>query len=223
MFDSLRVVGYRGKVAEQNQARDLRATGMTLVQIATELDVAKSSVSLWVRDVEFEPKPRQRAQVRGTHPLHLRKLAEIEDANTWGRDQIGALSDDAFLVAGVALYAGEGAKRDGAVCFANTDPEMVRFFCSWLRHYFEVDEARITGRVYLHEGLDLCAAERSWSDVAGIPRSQFRKAYRAVADSTIRLNKHEYGCFYVRYCCTKTHRRIMGLIRALLSSDAIPG
>ena len=65
------------------------------------------------------------------------------------------MSDDAFLAAGVALYAGEGAKTDGNVRFANTDPEMVRFFCAWLRRFFAPDESRLRVRVYLHEGLDL--------------------------------------------------------------------
>jgi hypothetical protein len=36
-------------------------------------------------------------------------------------------------------------------------------------------------------------------------------------------NKHEFGCVYVRYSCSRTHRRIMGLIRALLSSARDPG
>ncbi|MGZ6927725.1 MAG: hypothetical protein ACXVJF_13480 [Acidimicrobiia bacterium] len=35
---------------------------------------------------------------------------------------------------------------------------MVRFFCAWLRRYFEIDESRLRVRVYLHEGLDLEAA-----------------------------------------------------------------
>jgi transcriptional regulator with XRE-family HTH domain len=51
-------VGYRGKVVEQERARELRALGWTLLDIARELGVAKSSVSLWVRDVAFEPRPR---------------------------------------------------------------------------------------------------------------------------------------------------------------------
>jgi hypothetical protein len=100
---------------------------------------------------------------------------------------------------------------------------MVRFYCVWLRRFFEVDEARLHVRVYLHEGLDLDAAERHWSEVTGVPRAQFWKAYRAVADPTIRRNKHEFGCVYVTYGCSLTLRRIMGLVRALLSSDAIPG
>lgn len=201
----------------------MRATGMTLVEIAAELDVAKSSVSLWVRDVAFTPKPRQRAQVRGAHPLHLRKLAEIEAANAEGLERIGTMSGEAFLAAGAALYAGEGSKTDGAVRFANTSPEMIRLFCCWFRRYFDVDEARLRARVYLHEGLDLEAAQQHWACITAIPLAQFGKPYRAVADPTIRHNKHEFGCAYVDYKCSLTHRRIMGLVRALLSSDAIPG
>ncbi len=47
----------------------------------------------------------------------------------WGRDRIGQLSDEAFLAAGTALYAGEGSKTDGMVSFANSDPRMIEFFC----------------------------------------------------------------------------------------------
>jgi hypothetical protein len=81
----------------------------------------------------------------------------------------------------------------------------------------------LRARVYLHEGLDLDGAEAHWARITAIPRSQFRQPYRAAADATRRLTKHEHGCVYVCYSCTATHRRIMGLIRALLSSDAIPG
>lgn len=122
-----------------------------------------------------------------------------------------------------SLYAGEGTKGDGRVCFANTDPTMVKFFCAWLRRFFDIDEKRVTARVYLHDGLDLVAAEEFSSEISGVPLEQFRAPYRAAADPTIRKTKHEHGCVYVRYDCVRTHRRIMGLMRALLSSQAIPG
>jgi hypothetical protein len=216
-------VGYRGKVEQQNRARDLRSQSWTLDEISAELSVAKSSVSLWVRGVEFEPRPRQRSSSAAPSSLHLAKLAQIEAMNQWGVDRIGTLSDAAFLAAGTALYAGEGAKRDHAVNFANSDPQMIRFFCTWFRHFFEVDESRLRVRVYLHQGLDIDAAQRYWSDLTGVPVEQFGKPYRAAADPTIRTNKHEHGCAYVVYSCSRTHRQIMGLIRALLSSAALPG
>ena len=216
-------MGYRGKVEEQERAREMRAESMTLLDIAKELGVAKSSVSRWVRDVEFVPSPRRYGAQRRPHPFHEAKLAQIAQCDDEGLARIGTLCDDAFLAAGVALYAGEGSKTDGAVQFANTDERMVRLFCAWLRNYFEIDESRLRLRIYLHEGLDLEAAEQHWTQVTGIPIEQFMAPYRAVADATRRLNKHEFGCVYVSYSCSATHRRIMGLVRALLSSQAIPG
>jgi len=201
----------------------LRADGRTLADIADVLGVAKSSVSLWVRDVPHERSQRRASLTRKPHAQHLAKVAEIAECDRRGVERIGVLSAEAFLVAGVALYAGEGAKRDGKVTFANTDARMVHFFCAWLRSFFEVDESRLRVRVYLHQGLDLDAAESYWSALTGIPRSQFNKPYRAVPDPSIRQTKHEFGCAYVDYACSRTHRKIMGLIRALLSSEAIPG
>jgi hypothetical protein len=100
---------------------------------------------------------------------------------------------------------------------------MVAFHCAWLRRFFDIDESRLRVRVYLHEGLDLDAAEAFWSDVTGVPREQFRTPYRAKADPSIRRAKHQNGCVYVRYCSARTLREILGLVRALLSLQAIPG
>lgn len=212
-------MGYRGKLAECEAARVLRAESWTLADIAEKLGVSKSSVSLWVRDVEFQPHPRRAARRRGPNVLQRRKATEIEHLRAEGILRLGELSDQAFLAAGAALYAGEGSKSDGDICFANCDPKMISFFCMWFRHFFQIDETRLTVRVYLHQGLDLEAAQSFWSEVTQIPRSQFRKGYRARADESIRHNKHEHGCAYVRYQSTRIHREIMGLIAALLSSQ----
>jgi hypothetical protein len=216
-------MGYRGKVEAQEQARAMRARDMTLQDIATELGVSKASVSVWVRDVPFTPSKRRTGPHNRPHPLHEAKLAQIVQCDLEGVERIGSLTDAAFLAAGTALYAGEGSKRDGAVRFANSDPAMIRFFCAWFRRFFEVDESRLSARIYLHQGLDIDAATAHWSAVTGIPPEQFWKPYRALPDPSIRRNKHEFGCAYIDYACTKTHRRVMGLVRALLTSGAIPG
>ena len=52
-------MGYRGKTDDHERARALRAQSWTLQEIADELGVAKSSVSLWVRDVEFVSRLRR--------------------------------------------------------------------------------------------------------------------------------------------------------------------
>src|ERR687891_2661658 len=153
----------------------------------------------------------------------MRSIHSVSPWVTEGVERLGELGEQGFFAAGIALYAGEGAKTDGVVNFANSDPKMVRFFCAWLRHFFAVDENRLRVRIDLHKGLDLEAAERFWSQLTGVPVSQFRKGYRAPADPSIRHNKHEHGCVYVNYSCSRAHRQIMGLVRALLSSSCYSG
>ena len=217
-------MGYRGKLAERQQARRLRRTGLPLAEIAALLGVSKSSVSLWVRDVPFDPLPRPaRGRRRSPNSLQRRKQSEIDRLLREGQARIGRLSEREFLVAGVALYAGEGSKGDGSVLFTNSDPRLIAFFCSWLRHFFPIDESRLRVRLYLHQGLDLDVAIAHWSALTGIPESQFVKPYRAVPDPSIRHAKHVHGCVGVRYSCSATHRSIMGLVGALLSDAAIPG
>ena len=168
-------------------------------------------MSTWVRDVEFVPKPRNRGNgVTRPHPAHLAKLAEIEEMNHSGAEQIGELTEKEFLVAGTALYLGEGTKSGQSLSVANTDPEVIRFFMAWARRFFEIDKSRWRGMLYLHDGLDLEAAAAHWAAVAGIPPGQFTKPYRAVPDVGIRHNKHEFGCFTARYTSTRVARAAPG-------------
>ncbi len=214
-------MGYRGKLVEQARARALRADGHTLADIAAELAVSNSSVSLWVRDVERPRRPR-RARRRGPNVLQQRKAAEIERLVAEGKRRIGTLSEREFLAAGAALYAGEGAKGDGTVHFSNSDPRMVAFFCAWLRRFFEIDESRLRMRLYLHQGLDLTAATDFWSSLTGIPPDQFTRPYHATPDHSLRHSKHEHGCAYVSYSCSRTHRGVMGLVEGLLWPGSVP-
>jgi AcrR family transcriptional regulator len=216
-------MGYRGKVMQREHARLLRADGMTMQDIAQRLGVSKSSVSLWTRDVEFVPRPRVRARRREPNALQRRKQAEIDGLKAEGLARIGQLSERELLVAGVALYAGEGNKGDGAVRVTNSDPHIVRFFCAWLRRFYDIDETRLRVRLYLHEGLDIEAAVSFWSNATQVPASQFGKPYRAVPDPSIRSAKHVNGVAGVGYSCSRTHRSVMGLVAALLGDASLPG
>jgi hypothetical protein len=218
-------MGYGGKVQEQQRARELRAQAWTVPDIAKELGVSKSSVSLWVRDVDFVPNPRRHRQHPSLtpHPMHLAKLEEIERCRRDGLDRIGLLSEREFLVLGLALYAGEGSKSQSSVGFANSDPQLILIFVTWLRRFFDIQESKLRVKLYLHEDLDLEAAIAFWSALTGIPPAQFYKPYRAVADNTLRRNRHVMGCPGIAYHSTSVFRRLMGMVEAVTSTSAIPG
>ncbi len=144
--------------------------------------------------------------------------------SAWGAAAIGVLSDRDLLIAGTALYAGEGAKGDGKVSLANSDPRMISLFLRWLRTFWDVDERRMRVRLYLHEGLDIDEATRFWSELTAIPSEQFGAPYRASPDPSIRSSKHPMGCATVYYSCSRTHRAVIGLVTALLACPGhIPG
>jgi len=103
-------MGYGGKYVERAKARDLRAQAWTLVEIANELGVSKASVSVWVRDVDFVPRPRNRGHPAGPkHQMRLKKEAEIALCRDSAGNRIGALSERDRLMYALALYAGEGS------------------------------------------------------------------------------------------------------------------
>jgi transcriptional regulator with XRE-family HTH domain len=229
-------MGYRGKIVEQNRARDLRAQGWTLMEIVEELGVSKASASLWCRDVVIDDAvlaERRRARhlagnagarARGPNKLQRRKEAEIEEMRLAGIDAIGQLSDRELLLVGTALYAGEGSKTPGEVRFANSDPRMILAFVEWARRCLDVPTERLRLRLYLHKGLDLDAANAFWSELTGIPVTAFRRPYRAEPDPSIRRAKHPMGCPAVCVTSMRLHRRVMGLVDALLSSTlCLPG
>ncbi|MEM9203512.1 MAG: hypothetical protein AAGC53_17845, partial [Actinomycetota bacterium] len=134
---------------------------------------------------------------RGPNKLERAKLAEIERCRVEGIERIGTLSEREFLMAGLGLYAGDGAKAGRDVKFANSNPDLIRLFCCWLRAFFAPDESRLR------------------SSVTGIPVGQFIRPYRAPADPTRRTAKHIYGCCHVTYSSAPPHRAIMGMLSAL--------
>lgn len=217
-------MGYRGKLAERERARELRAQSWTLADIARELGVSKASVSVWVRDVDFVPRPRNRGHPAGPqHPMRLKKEAEIarcrEEADEW----VGELSDRDLAMFALGLYAGEGNKTDGSVGMANTNPVYLQILLRWLRSAFQIDETRLRARLYLHDGLDLEAAQAFWSEALAVPIENFHKAYRAVVDDTRRSRKHERGCATVVYSDSRVHRRVMAMIEAVACRIVDPG
>ena len=226
-------MGYGGKIVEQNRCRALRALGWTYNEIAAEVAVSKSSVSLWCRDVEPDPEAwAVRAQAnrnygvrhKRPHPQQIAKQEEIERLQAEGAVRFALLTEQEFRAAGAMLYAGEGAKGPGAVKLANCDPRIILFFLNWLRRFFPLDERRLRGRMYLHRGLDLEEVMAFWVGLTGIPERQWGQPYRAEPTQGRGTTKHVLGCPSVGYSSTSFHREIMGWIDALLALPRIvPG
>ncbi|MGG7573378.1 hypothetical protein [Streptomyces sirii] len=205
----------------RERARELRKQGRTYDEIVAEPGVAKSSVSLWVRDL---PKPRK--SLEAMHQMREARWApyreardrQIVETKAEAAGQIGQLTERELFLTGVGLYWAEGAKdkpyaRRECVLFVNSDPGVIQTFLTWL-HLLGVEPERIGYRVMIHGTADTAAAERHWADLVGIDVAALQKmTIKKHNPKTVRKNVGEgyHGCLVIRVLqSAELYRRIEG-------------
>lgn len=175
------------KEAERLKARQLRNQGLSVRDIALELQVAKSSVSLWVRDIVLSDEQvnalknnrRERvaaARIKAVETNRRRFQQLREQYQAEGR--VKAREGSALHLAGCMLYWAEGAKNRSEVIFVNSDPEMIRLFVHFLRVSLGVTDEEIVLRIYCHsrDHAEIARMEAYWLEALNLPPSAVRKA-----------------------------------------------
>jgi AcrR family transcriptional regulator len=174
------------KTQERELARRLRREeGAAINEIARRVGVSKSSVSLWVRDIDLTDEQRQALLER--NPAYNRqhsgwtKVAQRRRAQRVAFQEDGrrrARRRDPGFVAGCMLYWAEGSKDRNQAQFTNADPVMARFFVDFLKVHFELRGAdiRITCHLYADHLAQQTKIEQYWLDALGLPRESLRKS-----------------------------------------------
>ncbi|MEE1938518.1 hypothetical protein V1L54_03665 [Streptomyces sp. TRM 70361] len=165
----------QAKTELRERARALRRAGRTYDEIVAELGVAKSSVSLWVRDLPKPPTPPERLhRMREARWAPHRRARDIKRRQTKlaAANEIGRMTDRDLFLVGVGLYWAEGAKSKPHrmredVIFVNSDPGMIQVYLSWLA-LLGIAKSGWQFRVMIHESADVAAAERYWAELVGV-------------------------------------------------------
>lgn len=178
------------KSKKKIQARQLRRVGESIKAIAKNLHVSVSSVSLWCRDIILTKDQWEKLDKRRTDPLYGNKLQylnlrktifekKIHEIKEQGIKEIGVLRKRDILLIGVALYWGEGFKKDHLVGFATSDPSMAQFFVFWLKECFFIDKTnlifRVTANISYKKEINLLM--EFWSKKLGVDVASFSKPY----------------------------------------------
>jgi len=219
----------KSKGREKVSARHLRKKGLSLKEIAQKLRVAKSSVSVWVKDVKLT-KSQERFL---SHKAHLREVIKkrvetrIKNERERRRKIIDGhkqdlknirISPSGLVVIGSVLYWAEGGKsdRNRMFKFSNGDPQMIKVIMSFLRKSCRIPEERLRGHIHLHPHLNTEEAEKYWSSVSKIPTSQFYKTSQShnKRSSNTRDNL-PYGTFNVEICSTDLYLKMLAWIEVV--------
>ncbi len=174
---------------KKEQIQGLRRQGLSYGEIRARLSfsVSKGTVSRWCKEIELTPEQLDRLdqlgrecwyrnRLKGSKTTQRRRAAEIEIIKTKARVEVAELFKKKLWVAGLMLYWAEGSKTH-SVCLTNSDPQLVRFMMAWLRKFCKVPEEKFRARMHIHSGQDEKSIKNFWSEITGIPLSQFGKCY----------------------------------------------
>lgn len=218
------------------RAIGLRRDGLTYNEIAAQLKVSKSSLSLWLRDVVLDPEAAARLDAarnsgrnKGASSRRTtREQREREIKAAAIRDMPGAFGDMEIFVAGLALYWAEGAKAkpwspSRGVSLINSDPDVIRVFLAWLA-LLGVERKELTFRVAIHSSADVAAAEEFWAHVVGISTADLQRTSLKTHERrpSRRQPTSEYnGCLVVNVRrSTDFNRQIAGWWQGLVGAVA---
>ena len=134
------------KSIEKQQAIQLRKEGKTYSEILSEIPIAKSTLSDWLKSVQLATPQKQRitkkrksAALRGAQVRHQNRISEVEALEKQGFIDVNRLSARELWLIGVALYWAEGSKQydhspSTGVTFNNSDARMLLVFLKCLLH-----------------------------------------------------------------------------------------
>jgi hypothetical protein len=219
----------------RDNAIKLRKKGLTYSEILKKVPVAKSTLSLWFRDVKLAKKQKQilskkklLSAKKGSETRHKEKIKNIERIKNNARKEVSNLSNRELWLIGVALYWSEGSKekdkRSSMVEFCNTDPYMIKFYLYWLRYFLGVNvKNNVSFCIYIHKNKkhEIEKIKKFWSRKTKMPLNKFdRVFYKKHNTKTIRENTgtEYYGTLKIIVNkSTDMNRKIAGWIEGIVN------
>lgn len=200
----------KAKVLEKEKVIALRRKGLTYREILQQVPIAKSSVSLWLKDFPLtkteknilsERRNKDMTRWRARAGASLRRAKEERNKITFEQSRIEFkknINDSLFQV-GIALYWAEGSKRSDSFSFINSDLNMTKLMVDWVDKYLiSGDSCQIRMRVFTHKALESEHHEQWWSKELGIPMSRFGKTIFKTQNGLIVKKRPDYkGCIRI--------------------------
>ncbi len=224
------------KTKEKELAIQLRKKGSSYNEILKLVPVAKSTLSLWLRDIglsaqqqQFFSEKKRQAQLRGGAARHTDRLERTAIEINKAKKSIGSLTKRERLLVGAALYWAEGAKEKAyrpsvRLDFCNSDPEMIRFYVKWIREILLVPDDDILQILHIHKNRlkDIESFTSYWLDITGLKLKNCAKpVIKQHNPKTNRKNLTDtyHGLVAIRVRrSTMLNRRVLGYIHAIAQS-----
>ncbi len=221
----------------KNIALDMRKKGFSYSEIENRLDVARSTLSLWLKNIRLTPEQEQRLWSKrsdvaraNAQKKKLRTEELIASVRESSAKAIQKISPRELWLLGVTLYWRERFLRDNegdirkGVRFTTSDDHLAQLFLKWLFEIGKLERDEIIFDIFVEKGR-LEGVVEHWSHVTGFPQKYFTRIYflkrKARAIKRIRTSlKPYFGLLRIRVRASSAlARQIAGWIVGI--QDAI--
>jgi hypothetical protein len=177
------------RIDDREKAVLLRKQGKTYSEIRRELQIAKSTLSGWLRNYplteeQFAELKRHRVynkQIAAEKTRNIKQRKREERLRITYEDELQywhSLSKRELLLAGLFLYWGEGNKSlKGSLSLNNCDPKVLQFTLSWLLYGLQIPKEKIKVYLHLYSDMDVMKEMNYWSQTLGLSKNHFIKPY----------------------------------------------
>jgi hypothetical protein len=173
------------KVLEKRKVIELRLQGKSYSEIKKIVNVSKSSLSLWLKNVPLTEeqilglkKKKERAVERYRETMKLKRMRRsscyyVNQINKWI-----PLSDREIFIAGLFLYLGEGNKVSrNSVGITNTDPSVIKFALYWIINSLKVPKEKVRVQLHLYNDMNFEKESNFWLRELQMEKSCLTKPY----------------------------------------------
>lgn len=189
----------------QAKAQVLRKQGLTYQEILRQLPVAKSSLSLWLKNSPLTSAEKHLLKKRKDSNISLGRIrsAASNRQNKIDKDKLLFLraqmtfeeyKNNNLFHTGIALYWAEGAKRNDMFHFMNSDSEMIGVIIKWLEAFTEYKKSDLGFRLYIHHPFIKDNWETWWQKQLGVNSGQFKKTIIKPTGLGIKKRPNYKGC-----------------------------
>ena len=214
---------------KKEKAIILRKRGLSYSEILKEVPAAKSTLSLWLRDVGLAKKQQQRitnkrllSAKRGAEKRKNQRIEITQKIKNSAQKDIKIIDKKDLWLIGISLYWAEGAKekngKSSGIIFSNSDLGMILIFIKWLESVFKIKKSELVYELYIHETANIKNSQNYWSKNLLIPINSIRTYLKKSQINTIRKNSNDdyYGLIRIRVKrSTNLNRMIDGWVNGI--------
>lgn len=224
------------KLGSKKAAILLRKEGKSYNEIQSELGIAKSTLSYWLKDLKLSENALIRLNNRsriGTKALIERNKAQTKKAKQRkiciersAIKEITQIDLEKLKLIGAALYFGEGGKTPGRVDFTNSNPDTIKIMMKFFRLICKVPDNKFRMQLNIHNLENVAEAKRFWAEITGLNSTNFIKTSISISkySKKRRRKKLPFGTIQIRISDVKLFHKIMGWIKGSVQQvEKMPG